>query len=224
MRVTVHCFTADIDFLCHPFLKREEFVRKYLKEEIVMKPLKHVVWVLVLLLGAVGLAPAFGDDLEGLSADMRPVEGTGFKGRGKVSYFATGGGGVQASLNHNQRYAIVPANAALGMDTVEGAMAADVELVLSNEDFEPYARCQLTFGQIAVSPAGVTHATFKLTARITRNGRLVGGPCVGDLTMDPDDARPQDEIFPDVKEDDNACGIVVVEGTPIRALTGVLED
>ncbi|MEA3277960.1 MAG: hypothetical protein U9Q81_22280 [Pseudomonadota bacterium] len=189
-----------------------------------MKSFRHFAWVLIALLGVGGYAPAFADDLVGLTADMRPVEGTGYRGRGNVRYFGTGGGGVQASLVHNQRYGIVPPNADLGMDTVEGAMAADVELVLSDESFNPYARCQLSFGQIAISPAGVTHAVFRLAVRINRNGRLVGGPCVADMSLDPEDARPQDEIFPEVHEGDNACGVVMVDDDPIRALTGVLEE
>ena len=189
-----------------------------------MKSLRHMVWPLIALLGVGTYTPVYADEFEGLTADMRPVESTGYKGRGMVNYFATGGGGVQASMNHNQRYAIAPDNAGLGMDTIAGAVAADVELVLLDESLNPYARCQLNFGQIATSPAGVLHATYKLTVRITRRGNLVGGPCVADMDLDPNDARPRDEIFPQVDEGDTADGVVLMHEYPIRALTGVFEE
>lgn len=159
-----------------------------------------------------------------LSADQRPLETT-IKGRG-IARYAMSNDESRELLNNAQRYAInlpSPINESIGITDAESAAAADVELWLYAPGFVPYARCQLIGGdEVKVSPAGIEHVTYKLTVR--RSGdRVRGNTCTDNLMEDPGDLQPNTGILPEVMDGDIGIGMVIVDGVPVSALSGVFE-
>ena len=173
----------------------------------------------VLMLSGVTLA-----DRTNLAADQIPVA-SDIKGRG-IARYAINSNGVRTLLNNAQRYAIdlpYPINERIGITDEYNAKTADVELWLAGSDMEHYARCQLKGGdEVNVSPAGISHVSYKLTVR-QAGDRVRTGACTYDMGQDPGDLKPNSGIMPMVADGDIAQGVVIVNGEPVLALEGAFE-